>query len=247
MDSSQAVVIADHASESSALMSVISKAATDPSVNVEKMERLFALYQQMDRQRREDAFSNAMKAAQAEMPQMFRDKKNEHKGYRYTTLEELNSACVPIYTRHGFALSFGTQDCPTVGHYRMVCKVSHEAGFSRDYQADLPTDMLGDKGNANKTAIQGFGSSMSYGRRYMTLLIFNISTTDDNDGATVSSGNITPEQQAAIQKLLSDTGMEPAKFLAWAKRATITEIPAENYQKAVNAINAWAANKKAAP
>ncbi len=231
--------------DAASLMAVIAKAATDPNVDVSKMERLFSLYQQMDSQRREEAYNAAMQTAQSEMPQMFRDRKNEHKGYKYTTLEELNSAAVPVYTKNGFALSFGTQDCPLPNHYRMTCKVSHAAGFSRDYQADLPTDMVGDKGTPNKTAIQGFGSSMSYGRRYMTMLIFNISTTDDNDGASGDGGTITAEQGSTLAKIMADNRLDVDVFLKWAGIEKLSDLAAANYGKAHNALMAKVQQKGA--
>lgn len=224
--------------EAASLMSVISKAATDPAVDVEKMRGLWELYERMDTRRAERAFSEAMSKAQAEMPQMYRDKENSHKGYSYTTLEGLNAKAVPIYSKHGFALSFGTKDGAPPGHYRITCHVSHVDGFSRDYQADLPTDMVGDKGNPNKTAIQGFGSSMSYGRRYMTLLIFNITTTgEDNDGEGGGSGTITDEQAHQIDKIIADNGFPLDAILAWAKIARIADLPADRFDKFMMRLN----------
>jgi hypothetical protein len=45
------------------------------------------------------------------------------------------------------------------------------------------------RGSPNKTAIHGFGSAMSYGRRYLLLLIFNLAMRhEDNDG-----NHINPE------------------------------------------------------
>lgn len=235
-------------SDAAALLATIIKVGADATVDAGKIERMWALWQQMDRQRREDAFNVAMRSAQAAMPQMFRDKENTHKSYKYATLESLNAKAVPVYTEHGFSLSFGTQDCPTPNHYRMVCKVSHIDGFSRDYQADLPTDMLGDKGNPNKTAIQGFGSSMSYGRRYMTMLIFNITTTgedDDGEGGRHNgpTGAITIEQRDTLAKIIENNGFPIDGFLKWAGVATLAEIPAASFGKAHNALLAKVAAK----
>jgi hypothetical protein len=49
--------------------------------------------------------------------------------------------------------------------------LSHTAGHSRHYQADVPIDNTGPKGAQNKTMTHGFGSALSYGRRYLKLLI----------------------------------------------------------------------------
>lgn len=165
------------------LMSVIARAASDPSMDVEKMERMLAMVERMKATEAEGLFNTAMSEAQAEMPSVFRDAQNPSTNSRYTRLESLNDAVVPVTTRHGFAMSFGTADCPTAGHYRITCTVSHKGGHSRLYQLDLPNDSMGAKGNQNKTLVHGAGSSMSYGRRYLTLMIFNVSLTNEDDDA----------------------------------------------------------------
>src|SRR6185369_12378269 len=119
----------------------------------------------------------------------------------------------------GFSLSFGTADCPLPGHARQTCDVAHIGGHTRKYQADIPLDLTGPKGTPNKTGTQGFGSTMSYGQRYMTKLIFNIAlTNEDNDGETGADAEpISKEQQEQIRKLLKALGKSEAKFLQWAK------------------------------
>lgn len=227
-------------SDAASLMAVISRAATDPAVDVGKMERLFALYTQMDNQRKEQSFNEAMRAAQEKMPRVQKNRENKHKGYNYATLEELNRSAVPIYTAEGFALSFGTADGAPQGYYRVTCRVSHKDGHSRDYQADMPFDTVGDKGNPNKTAIQGFGSSMSYGRRYLTLMIFNISTTDeDDDGAGGHEpAGLTQDQVAWIEQVHAEHNFPLPTFLKWANVERIEDIPADRWTRVQSALNA---------
>lgn len=167
----------------SSMMAVIAKAASDPNIDVDKMERLLSMVERMKATEAEGKFNTAMAEAQAEMPRVFRDAQNPSTNSRYTRLESLNDAVVPVTTKYGFAMSFGTADCPTPGNYRVTCTVSHKGGHSRSYQLDLPSDNLGPKGLPNKTLVHGAGSSMSYGRRYLTLMIFNISLTNDDDDA----------------------------------------------------------------
>lgn len=233
--------------EAANLLAVISRAATDPAVNVDKMEKLLAMYERVEAKRAERAFSDAMEKTQSEIPQLFRDRENTHKNYRYTTLEELNKAVVPIYTKHGLSLSFGSAAGAPTGYYRITCHVSHVDGHSRDYEADLPTDMVGDKGAPNKTAIQGFGSTMSYGRRYLTFLIFNISTTDDDDGEYGNSvEKITQEQELSLSKMMADNGLDVGVFLKWAKVAAVKDLPAAHYVKAHSILQSKIDAKKAA-
>jgi hypothetical protein len=83
-------------------------------------------------------------------------------------------------------------------HYRVTCTVSHTAGITKDYHADVPTDMHGIKGTQNKTATHGWGSAMSYGRRYLKMLIYDVKLTDDDGKAAGNGGPINAEQLAVI-------------------------------------------------
>lgn len=165
-----------------ALLTVIARAAADPAVDVSKMERLLAMQQQVMARENEEVYSRAMEAAQREMPQVPKDAINPQTNSRYARLETLNAAIVPIYTKHGFSLSYGTEDCPVAGSVRITCKVRHNGGHSEIHKLDLPLDILGPKGNQNKTNVHGYGSTLSYGRRYLSMLVFNVATGEDDDG-----------------------------------------------------------------
>ena len=52
------------------LMAVIARAASDESVDVEKMERLFALKERMDGQERQRIFADALARIQAAAPRI---------------------------------------------------------------------------------------------------------------------------------------------------------------------------------
>lgn len=182
-------------SEPASLIEIISRVAADPNCDVDKMERLLQMQERLVAREAEVAFNEAMQAAQAEMPQVLRDKKNDQTNSHYARLETIDKTIKPIIARHGFSLSFGTADSPREGHYRVTCIVSHIGGHSRNYHADLPADNAGIKGSVNKTPTHAFGSSMSYGRRYLKLLIFDLATTEDDDG-NGAGGAIDPHEEA---------------------------------------------------
>src|SRR6185369_1578137 len=98
------------------LLEVISRAASDPNVDAEKMEKLWHLHERISARQAEIAFNTAMNACQIEMPAVLRNKINTEKSARYADLEQLDKISRPIYTKHGFSLSFGTADCPLPGH-----------------------------------------------------------------------------------------------------------------------------------
>lgn len=224
--------------EPSNILDVIARAANDPATDVSKMEKLLEMYERISAKNAEVAFNAGMKAAQEEMPRILRNKQNQQTNSRYADLEQVNAAIVPVYTKHGFSLSFGTADCPVEGHFRITCLVSHVSGHSRNYQADVPNDMTGMKGNQNKTATHGFGSTMSYGRRYLALLIFNITLTNEDHDGNKPGETLSDEQIANIEALLTETASDKAKFLRYLKVSSLEEIPAKNYSAVVKIIEA---------
>jgi hypothetical protein len=219
------------------MLDVIARAASDRDTDVSKMEKLLEMYERISAKNAEVAFNAAMRAAQEEMPKILRNKENQQTNSRYADLEKVNAAIVPVYTKHGFSLSFGTADCPIPGHYRVTCLVSHVDGHSRSYQADVPADMTGMKGNQNKTATHGFVSTMSYGRRYLTLLVFNITlTNEDTDGNTGET--VSEDQIANIEALITEVKADKAKFLKYLKVKSLEEIPVASYSTVVKLLEA---------
>ncbi|MBV8895502.1 MAG: ERF family protein [Acidobacteriaceae bacterium] len=231
------------------LMAGIIKAAQDPKTDVEKLERLMALYERQSSQVAERAFNEALAEAQAEMPRVQRNSRNNQTNSNYATLDKVNQIIGPIVAKHGFSLSFGTADCPRDGYYRITCKVA-KGGYSRDYQADLPIDAAGMAGKINKTATHAFGSTMSYGRRYLLMMIFNISTTDDDDGnaagvAAIEYHNgqetISDAEREHLAHLIGEVGADLEKFCRYMKVDSLADLPAHQFDRAVAAL---AAKKK---
>ena len=221
--------------DNAALMSAVARAASDPNVDVEKMERLFAMHERMEARAAQQAFNAALSAAQSEMPVMHKDRTNTQTNSDYATLDSINERIVPIYTKHGLALSFDTADSPLPDHVRVVCRVTHTSGHSQTYTHDNPLDMTGIGGKVNKTATHGRGSAITYARRYLTLLIFNLRTGHDDDGNASSGGDFSAWHDAI------DAAVDMAGLQKLANELKTAGIP----QHALRAIRArWSARAK---
>lgn len=190
--------------DASAIIQVIERAAMNPDVDIDKMERLLQMQERVLNRNAEQEFNQAMARAQTDMRPVVRDASNDQTRSRYARLETIDRQVRPVYTSCGFSLSFGTDDCPIEGHIRIICDASHVGGHSKRYKVDMPLDMTGMKGNQNKTATHAHGSTMSYGRRYLTLLIFNIAMAqEDDDGAAAAQHRaVTPFQAGQIAQML---------------------------------------------
>lgn len=174
-------------SDSATLMTAIARAAADPNVDVEKMERLFAMHERMASRQAEQDYADAMVKAQREMPTIGKDRHNTQTNSWYSTLDKINQQIAPIYTANGFSLSFDTQDSTLPDHVRVVCRVLHRDGCTKEYHYDTPMDSAGIAGKINKTPTHARGSAITYGRRYLTLMIFNLATGEDDDGVAAGS------------------------------------------------------------
>lgn len=225
------------------ILNVIAKAAADPKTDVDKLERLLAMQERVLQREAEQAFNAAMRSAQDAIQPILKNRKNSSTNSSYADLEAVSDAIDPVFRRHGFSSSFGTADCPLADHYRVTCRLSHTAGHHRDYQADVPADTAGIKGNQNKTATHGFGSALSYGRRYLKLLIADVPTTDDDGRAASKGGGCVNAEQRAILNGLADAvesdKMALCRYLASAFKTqvdSLSDVPFDRYNEAVSVI-----------
>lgn len=181
--------------ETQMIMSMIEQIALNPAADVTKLRAVMDMKMEMFNKGAEIEFNAAMARAQAEMLPVVKTADNKQTKSKYARLENIIEQLSPIWTSHGFALSFDSGDCPVHGYYRVLCECTHAAGHKKNYKADLPADIAGIAGAVNKTGVHGFGSTVSYGRRYLTCMIFNVAVKDeDNDG----------NSQQPIQKLNAD-------------------------------------------
>lgn len=219
------------------ILNVIARAAADPNTDVDKLERLLAMQERVLEREAEQAFNAALREAQDEIQPIVRNKTNSSTSSTYADLERVSDSIDPVLRRHGFSSSFGTADCPLPGHYRVTCRLSHVGGHHRDYQADVPADTAGVKGTPTKTATHGFGSALSYGRRYLKLLIADVATTDDDGRAASNGGPINKEQLAVLNGLADAVGADKIAFCRYAKVDDLTQLPAREYNQAVHVLS----------
>lgn len=156
--------------------------ARDQSVDVDKLERLMAMQERIMAINRKAAFDAAFAKMQPEIPVIDEHSRIEVKGTvrsTYAALEDIHAVVKPICARHGFAIRHRTEwPHDQKGVIRIIGILSHEQGHSEETIFEAPADR-----SDFRSDIQSMGSTVSYGRRYTTLDLLNISTKKaDNDG-----------------------------------------------------------------
>lgn len=221
-------------SEPPSMLGIIADLVRDPNANPENVRALIEMERAARGEAERISFERSMSAAQSEMAPVVRDAQNEHTRSRYAKLEKIDHIIRPIYTRHGFSLSFD-QPSETEGSVVVVCTVGHEHGFSKSYRLAGAPDAVGAKGNTNKTPIQAIGSTITYLRRYLTCMIFNVALTDDdNDGNPVQP--ISAHQWRELADLIAETDTDMAKFLKFMGIGDLADMSATDFPKAKGAL-----------
>ena len=220
-------------SESASMLALIERAARDPSVDIDKMERLFQMHERVEGRHAEAAFNTAMAAAQSKIGPVIKNKKNTHTGSEYADLYAIADAALPVAHEHGFGLSFS--ECPPTvsGCMGIACEVTHSGGHSKRYTYNIPLDKAGSQGKVNKTDTQAYGSTMTYGRRYATCGVFNIAITDkDGNKAAQNNEPLNDEQELFIRTQIDATKTDINAFLRYIESESISDIPQSRFPRA---------------
>jgi hypothetical protein len=181
------------AASASAELSTFERLASTPGMNVENLERLMQMHERMQARSAEQQFNAAMSAAQHAMRPIAADAENPSTRSRYASYAQLDRALRPIYTTHGFGISFDTADSHKDEHVRVLGYVTHTGGHARTYHVDMPADGKGAKGGDVMTKTHAAGAAMSYGMRYLLKMIFNVAVgEDDRDGNAPSERSGEP-------------------------------------------------------
>lgn len=222
------------------LLNFVASAMADPNINVDKLQMLLSMQREIIADDARLQFNRAMSKAQGDMQPVVRDAENDQTKSRYARLETIDGGIRPIYTGHGFCLKFNSQpiDGPDI---RIVCEVSHTSGHTERFQLDAPPDTLGPQGKPNKTALHGLGSTVSYLRRYLTCMVFNIVLrNDDNDGNRQQQrprddGEVSARAQTdELYALLAECSANP-KAVAANERAFLTKMGLGNLRSMADA------------
>jgi uncharacterized protein YukE len=164
------------------LLAAIIQASSDPAVDVGKVRELVELHKTLQEREWQRAFNDAMTACQTELQPIARNQSNTSTNSRYADLAALAEGALPIIHRNGFALTLGEVATTKAGHIGVAVRVSHRDGHVERTEFHVPLDLCGFKGTPNKTQIHGWGSALTYCRRYALLSAFNIVTKGDDDG-----------------------------------------------------------------
>ena len=241
--------------ETTAIVQMIERAAANPAVDIDKMERLLQMQERVMDRRAKAAFDSALSIMQPQLPQVDRNGKivvfskadrdagrtdgKPQQQTPYALWEDINAAIGPHLAGHGFALSFRTGTTPE-GKITVTGVLSHKEGHREETTITLMHDSSG-----SKNSVQAVGSSISYGKRYTAGLLLNITSRApgdaDDDGKKAGGPEyVTAEQAENLLELIKKINKPNAAktFLEYFKVESVFDLPEKEFARAVKALEA---------
>lgn len=212
------------------LLSVIANAVADPRMDPEKMSKLLDVHERILADQRRVAFMGAMARVAAKLPEIGKLGTSHHG--QYARLIDIDRAIRPILSAEGLSQSFDSEEMPG-DKVRVTCRLSHEQGHAETKQVTLPIDKSGSKNGA-----QAIISTVSYGRRALTKMFFNLMESDgiEDDDGNGGSATISDDQAKDIEALITEVKADRARFLAYMGTTNVEAILSRDFTKAVTAL-----------
>lgn len=225
--------------ETGAVISMFERMARDASVPMDRIERVMDMLREMRREQAEEDFNEAMASTQRELTPVARDSFNPQTRSKYASYHAIDKAIRPVYTKHGLGVSFDEDQSHPEGFIRVLAFVS-KGRHTKTFHYDSPIVTQGLAGKTMMTLTHARASAVTYAKRYLVGMIFNLSTGEDDDGNTAANpaDTIDDEQIGAITELIDSVGADKARFLRFFKIEQLAELPAKRFQEAVTMLNA---------
>lgn len=221
-------------------LQVISEAARDPNVDVQKMHGLLDIQERMMNKQAEMNFNAALNLVQGNLPRIKKDGRLVH-GNRlistYATYEKIDNAIRGLLIENGFSLRYDIEQAENKVVITGI--LSHKDGHSITNTIPLPVDTGGAKSN-----VQAVKSTLSYGKRCLIEMFLNlVFEGEDDDGKSAGYAPISTEQAAEIKRKLQDTNADVVAFLKYVGAESVDAIAVADYDKAIIALNRKAAKQ----
>ena len=219
------------------IIAVIERAALDPNVDIDKMERLLQMQERIiDRQAKAD-YTAALSQMQPNLPVITEKGKIKNNSGNvqstYAKWEDINEAIRPVLHAHSFAPNFRIEERAN-DKIVVFAILSHAGGHSEE--TGSPPLMADTSGNKN--AIQALGSSVSYGKRYTAGAILNLTSRGEDDGGQAGGAGLTvsPEQFTQLRDLIEASKSNEAAMLRVFNAPSLEQFPLAKFEDAITSL-----------
>jgi len=186
------------------------------------------------------ALGAALAKAQGMIEGARKDSANPHFKSKYADLASCWDACREALSKNGLAVVQAPGEAAS-GVVEMTTMLVHESGEWISERLTIPLA---------KVDAQGYGSAVTYARRYALTAMVGIAPEDDDGNAAVAGkgadnnhqrvdgAKVDDTQSAVLIGLAQAVGADAQKFCTYFKVPSLRDIPAARYTEAVAALKA---------
>lgn len=179
----------------------------------------------------------ALAAAQMQMGKALKDSSNPAFKSKYADLASVMDACMAALNGNGIAVFQPTVDDEGGRYVKTI--LAHVSGETLECRVPLIVQ---------KNDMQGYGSAVTYARRYGLMSMAGIAPEDDDGNAAAKAAprgelvepprkaNINADQFIALTDELERTAADEAKLAQWLGAKSLEELTTDQWARAMDAL-----------
>ena len=180
------------------------------------------------------SIATALASAQMNMGKALKQANNPHFRSKYADLGNVMDACLPALNEAGIAV---IQPAGEDEHGRFVDTILIHGESGESLASRVPLIV-------QKNDMQGYGSAVTYARRYGLMAMAGIAPEDDDGNAASKAApkreapkKVSAEQFQTIKGLLDVTGTDEPKFCEFVKVGDLHDMTATQAADAIAMLN----------
>ena len=134
-----------------------------------------------------EAFTAALRRIQNELKPIVKRGENKQTHSKYAEASDIDNAIDSLLARENMTLSFVPRSSDKENEIIIVGILSLGA-YSKEYPLPIPIDGKGPKGDGVMSKVHAVGSGVTYGKRYIKNMIFNLRFKEKDDDGNAASG-----------------------------------------------------------
>lgn len=207
--------------------------AVEGGADLEKLTKLMDLQERWEATEAKKAYARAFGAFKKDPPKLVRDKdvKFGNTEYSHASLDNICPIITAALAVHDITHRWEVNQ--TDNFVMVTCILTHVLGHSESASMQSQPDTSG-----AKNAIQAIASAQTYLERYTLLAATGLAVQNQDDDGAGTTEMISAEQKATIVGKMKDTNADTARFLKFMGVASVDEISAAQYGKAIEALKA---------
>ena len=174
------------------------EAAIQKGEGLEVVDRILAHQRAMIEYQDKVDLNAALRRIQDELKKIPKRGENRETNSKFAKEEDIDDALEGLLKRERMTLSFEPRISERPECVVIVGILSLNGAFTKEYPLEMPADGKGAKGGGVMSRTHATGSAITYGKRYLKNMIFDLRFTDDDGNRASKGGGALDDKQHIV-------------------------------------------------